>query len=212
MCSAFNIPPNDKMQDLKKIVLATNNQGKVKELHAMLAPLGIEIMSQKDFELESIEETGLSFVENAIAKARYVAKATGLAAIADDSGLCVDALHGAPGIYSARFAGDDATDALNNAKLLDTLSDVPDKQRGAHFRCALALVRTAEDPIPVICEGVWRGRILREPQGTQGFGYDPFFYVDELSQASAELAPEIKNQHSHRAKALHCLLEKLNAI
>ena len=194
----------------KKIVLASNNAGKLKELQSMLAALELEILSQKDFELPSIEETGLSFVENAILKARYVAKETGLPAIADDSGLCVDALAGAPGIYSARFAGVDATDELNNEKLLKELSGVDDSQRGAHFRCALALVRHAQDPIPIICEGVWHGRILHELSGVNGFGYDPLFYVDELDKASAELSSEIKNQYSHRAKALDLLIKQLS--
>ena len=192
-----------------KIVLASNNAGKLKELQSMLAPLGLELLSQKDFELPSIEETGLSFVENAILKARYVAKETGFPAIADDSGLCVDALGGSPGIYSARFAGESATDELNNQKLLNELADVKDSQRGAHFRCALALVRHANDPIPVICEGVWHGRILHTLCGTNGFGYDPLFYVDELGKASAELDSEIKNKHSHRAKALALLIKQL---
>ena len=197
------------MQKISKIVLASNNQGKVKELASMLEPLGIEILSQKDFKLASIEETGLSFVENAILKARYVAKQTGLPAIADDSGLCVDALNGAPGIYSARFAGEDATDDENNQKLLEALMGIPEEQRGAHFRCALSLVLSAEDPIPVICEGIWRGRILSEACGDNGFGYDPLFYVDELQKASAEMSPEIKNLHSHRAKALDLLINQL---
>ncbi len=194
---------------LSKIVLASNNAGKLKELQSMLASLGLELLSQKDFSLPSIEETGLSFVENAILKARYVAKETGLPAIADDSGLCVDALGGAPGIYSARFAGVDTTDSLNNQKLLRELDGVEDSQRGAHFRCALALVRHAEDPVPIICEGVWHGRILHELSGVNGFGYDPLFYVEELGKASAELSPEIKNQHSHRAKALTLLVQQL---
>ena len=193
-----------------KIVLASNNAGKLKELQSMLAPLGIGLLSQKDFSLPSIDETGLSFVENAILKARYVAKETGLPAIADDSGLCVDALDGAPGIYSARFSGVDATDELNNLKLLKELSNVQDQQRGAHFRCALALVRHAQDPIPVICEGVWHGRILNALCGANGFGYDPLFFVDELGKASAELSPEIKNMHSHRAKALASLIQQLS--
>lgn len=193
-----------------KIVLASNNAGKVKELQSMLAPLGIELLSQKDFALASIEETGLSFVENAILKARYVAKETGLPAIADDSGLCVDALGGAPGIYSARFSGAKATDELNNQKLLSELIDVADSERSAHFRCALALVRNARDSIPIICEGVWHGRILHAITGSQGFGYDPLFYVDELGKASAELNSEIKNKHSHRAKALQLLIQQLS--
>ena len=197
------------VSSFSKIVLASNNAGKLKELQSMLSPLGLELLSQKDFELPSIEETGLSFVENAIIKARYVAKETGLPAIADDSGLCVDALGGAPGIYSARFAGVDSTDDLNNQKLLEELSSIEDSQRGAHFRCALALVRHANDPIPIICEGVWYGRILLALNGTNGFGYDPLFYVEGLGKASAELSPEIKNQHSHRAKALALLIKHL---
>lgn len=193
----------------KKIILASNNTGKLKELQSLLAPLGLELLSQKDFSLPSIEETGLSFVENAILKARYVAKETGLPAIADDSGLCVDVLGGAPGIYSARFAGEDATDALNNQKLLKELTDVEDEKRGAHFRCALALVRHAEDPIPIICEGVWLGRILHEAVGDQGFGYDPLFFIPEKNCASAELDKENKNKLSHRGLAIKDLLKKI---
>lgn len=200
------------MQPFEKIVLATNNQGKVSELRALLEPLGIEILSQSDFEIESIEETGRSFVENAILKARHVSDVTGLAALADDSGLCVDALQGAPGIHSARFAGVGATDSDNNQKLLMELKDVSDAQRGAHFRCVLALVKDANDPVPVICEGEWHGKILHQTQGNNGFGYDPLFFVTELQKVSAELSPAVKNQHSHRARALKDLLARINQV
>lgn len=190
-----------------QLVLASNNAGKLKELQAMLGEQ-IEVLPQSRFITEEAEETGLSFVENAIIKARHAARASGLPALADDSGLAVDALGGAPGIYSARYA-DGQGDAANNAKLLHALRDVPEQQRGARFICALALVRHADDPVPIICEGAWEGRILLAAQGEHGFGYDPLFLVPELGVSSAELPAEQKNQLSHRARAMALLRTRL---
>ncbi|HDK37460.1 MAG TPA: RdgB/HAM1 family non-canonical purine NTP pyrophosphatase, partial [Thiolapillus brandeum] len=165
---------------------------------------------QSDFNIPEIEETGLTFVENAILKARNAATLSGLPAIADDSGLEVDALKGAPGIYSARFAGPNASDADNNQKMLEALADVPDEQRTARFQCLMVYMRHELDPVPIICQGSWEGRILREPQGENGFGYDPLFFVAEKNCSAAELPAEVKNAMSHRGKALQCLLQALS--
>lgn len=188
---------------MQKIVLATGNAGKLKELRTLLADQPFEILSQKDLDVSDADETGLSFIENAILKARHAARLTGLPALADDSGLCVDALGGAPGIYSARYAGMGVTDADNNRKLLETLRPY----RGAlplaaRFVCVLALVRHADDPLPLICQGEWEGEILDAPQGDQGFGYDPLFWVSSDGMSSAELPRERKNMLSHRGQAL----------
>lgn len=193
-----------------QLVLASNNAGKLKELQVMLGA-HIKVLPQSQFISEEAEETGLSFIENAILKARHAARASGLPALADDSGLAVDALGGAPGIYSARYANG-LGDAANNAKLLDALKDVPDEQRGARFICALALVRHADDPVPIICEGAWEGRILHAAQGEHGFGYDPLFLVPELGVSSAELPAEQKNQLSHRARAMVLLRQRLGLV
>ena len=193
---------------IKELVLASHNAGKLKELQAMLGE-GITVRSVAEFSQQEPEETGLSFVENAILKARHAARVSGLPALADDSGLAVDALGGAPGIYSARYA-DGQGDAANNAKLLDALKDVPDSERGAQVVCALALLRHAEDPLPILCEGLWHGRILQQPLGNNGFGYDPLFWVGERNCSSAELAPADKNQLSHRARAMALLKQKLS--
>ena len=190
-----------------ELVLASNNKGKLAELQAMLGD-SITVRPQSDFTDIEAEETGLTFVENALIKARHAARISGLPALADDSGLAVDALGGAPGIYSARYAGGGG-DADNNAKLLEALKDVPDAERGAQFICALALLRHAEDPIPVICEGAWQGRILHAPSGEHGFGYDPLFWVPERDCSSAELSPQEKNQLSHRARAMALLKTRL---
>ena len=190
-----------------ELVLASNNKGKLAELQAMLGN-SIKVRPQSDFTDIEAEETGLTFVENALIKARHAARASGLPALADDSGLAVDALGGAPGIYSARYAGG-AGDAANNAKLLEALRDVPDAERGAQFICALALLRHAEDPIPLICEGAWEGRILHAASGEHGFGYDPLFWVDEENASAAEMGATRKNQISHRARAMHALVEQL---
>lgn len=194
----------------EKIVLASNNAGKVREINQLLADQQIQVVPQKEFAIGDIEETGLTFVENAILKARHAAKESGLAAIADDSGLEVDALKGAPGIYSARFAGTDCNDQDNNIKLLESLSDVPTEERGARFQCVMVYMRHADDPTPIICQGTWEGRILKEPSGDNGFGYDPLFFVPEHNCASAELSPKVKNQLSHRGQALRKLLSALS--
>ncbi|WP_165771312.1 RdgB/HAM1 family non-canonical purine NTP pyrophosphatase [Pseudomonas abyssi] len=190
-----------------ELVLASNNKGKLAELQAMLGN-SIKVRPQSDFTDIEAEETGLTFVENALIKARHAARASGLPALADDSGLAVDALGGAPGIYSARYAGGGG-DAANNAKLLEALKDVPDTERGAQFICALALLRHAEDPIPLICEGAWEGRILHAASGEHGFGYDPLFWVPERDCSSAQLSPQEKNQLSHRARAMALLKARL---
>jgi XTP/dITP diphosphohydrolase len=194
----------------EKIVLASNNAGKVREINLLLADQEIKVIPQKEFGIGDIEETGLTFVENAILKARHAAKESGLAAIADDSGLEVDALKGAPGIYSARFAGPDCNDQDNNLKLLETLQDVPAEKRTARFQCLLVYMRHADDPTPIICQGTWEGRILFAPSGDNGFGYDPLFFVPEQNCSSAELTPETKNQLSHRGQALRKLLTALS--
>lgn len=194
---------------MQKIVLATNNQGKVNELENLLADAGFNVVAQSEFNVPDADETGLTFVENAILKARHTAKLTGLPAIADDSGLAVDALHGEPGIYSARYAGEHGNDKSNNQKLLQALTDVPDEKRTAYFYCALVFMRHESDPTPIICLGRWDGIILREEQGNSGFGYDPLFYVPEQGCTAAELTRENKSQISHRGQALRQLLQKL---
>ena len=195
------------MSLFSELVLASHNAGKLKELQAMLGA-HVRVRSIGEFSSVEPEETGLSFVENAILKARHAARVSGLPALADDSGLAVDALGGAPGIYSARYAGGGG-DAANNAKLLEVLRDVPDDQRSAQFVCALALVRHADDPLPIICEGLWHGSILHEARGEQGFGYDPLFWVPETACSSAELPAEQKNRLSHRARAMALLKQRL---
>lgn len=195
------------MMPLKELVLASHNAGKLKELQAMLGD-AVRVRSVAEFSSHEPEETGLSFVENAILKARHAARVSGLPALADDSGLAVDALGGAPGIYSARYAGG-KDDAANNAKLLAELRDVPDAERGAQFVCALALVRHADDPLPILCEGLWHGSILHAPRGEHGFGYDPLFWVPECACASAELPAAEKNRLSHRARAMAQLKQRL---
>lgn len=192
---------------MKTLVLASHNAGKLKELQAMLGDR-FQVRSVAEFSNEAPEETGLSFIENAILKARHAARVSGLPALADDSGLAVDFLGGAPGIHSARYSGS-GDDAANNAKLLDVLKDVLDAERGAQFVCALALVQHAEDPLPIVCEGLWHGRILHALQGEQGFGYDPLFWVEEQQCSSAELEPELKNRISHRALAMGQLRGRL---
>lgn len=197
---------------MSKIVLATGNQGKVKELASLLAEHHIEIVPQSDFNVPEVEETGTTFVENAIIKARHAAKVTGLPAIADDSGLEVDALNGAPGVYSARYASDineNPTDNDNTNKLLTALANIPDNQRSARFHCVLVYMKHENDPTPIICHGIWQGSISREKQGEQGFGYDPVFWQEELQMSSAQLPRNIKNKLSHRGQALALLVKKL---
>lgn len=193
----------------QRIVLATGNPGKVKEMGEILAPFGLEIVPQSAFDTPEAVEDGLTFVENAIIKARNAAAHTGLPAIADDSGLEVDALKGAPGIYSSRFAGADASDRDNLEKLLTDLKDVPEAARTARFQCLMVYMRHEADPTPIICQGTWEGRILFESRGENGFGYDPVFFVPEKECASAELSKEIKNSLSHRGKALRQLAQAL---
>ncbi|WP_444437400.1 RdgB/HAM1 family non-canonical purine NTP pyrophosphatase [Pseudomonas sp. A6] len=195
------------MIKLEQLVLASHNAGKLKELQAMLGA-HVKVRSIGEFSDVEPEETGLSFVENAILKARNAARISGLPALADDSGLAVDYLGGAPGIYSARYA-DGKGDAANNAKLLDALREVPDDQRGAQFVSVLALVRHADDPLPILCEGIWEGSILHEARGEHGFGYDPLFWVPQSGCSSAELPPEQKNRLSHRARAMALLKQRL---
>ncbi len=193
----------------KRIVLASNNPGKVREFNQLLAGLHLSVVPQSDFEVTEAEETGLTFVENAILKARNAARFTQLAAIADDSGLEVDALHGAPGIYSARYAGKGAGDKANLLKLLDDLKNVPDEKRSARFQCVLVYLRHEFDPTPIICQGTWEGRILHAPVGEHGFGYDPVFFVPTHNCSSAQLPPEVKNALSHRGQALRKLVTAL---
>ncbi|MFT4806997.1 MAG: XTP/dITP diphosphohydrolase [Arenicella sp.] len=193
----------------KKIVLASGNKGKVKELAAMLSSLSIEVLPQSDFAVTEVAETGSTFIENAIIKARHAAKHTGLPAIADDSGLAVHALGGEPGVYSARYSGNQATDKTNIAKLLNVMADVPKSKRHAKFLCVLVYMRHADDPMPIICQGEWVGEITTEPQGENGFGYDPVFWVKQQHCSSAQLSPAQKNVLSHRGKALKLMLAQL---
>ena len=193
----------------QRIVLASGNQGKLKEFSQILAPLNLEIVSQGTLGVVDAEETGLSFVENAIIKARNACAATGLPAIADDSGLEVDALSGAPGIYSARFAGPRASDQQNIEKLLSELGELESNQRTARFRCVLVCMRHQRDPTPLIAIGTWEGRILTTPEGENGFGYDPLFWSPEYDCAAAQLTPEQKKAVSHRGKAVAQLTEQL---
>ncbi|WP_198411310.1 RdgB/HAM1 family non-canonical purine NTP pyrophosphatase [Marinimicrobium alkaliphilum] len=191
--------------------MASGNPGKLKEFRDLLVDCGFDVRAQSDFNVTSAEETGLTFVENAILKARHAAAQTGLPALADDSGLEVDALNGRPGIYSARYAGPDAQDTDNNALLLDELNGVPEAERSARYHCVLAFMRHADDPTPILCHGTWEGRILTEPQGDGGFGYDPLFYVPELGSSAASLDKNHKNRISHRGKAMAELLARLQA-
>jgi len=198
---------------MSKIVLATSNQGKVKELASLLAEHQIEIVPQSNFNVPEVAETGTTFVENAIIKARHAAKVTGLPTIADDSGLEVDALNGAPGVYSARYAsdivGEQVNDDDNTNKLLRALENTPDEQRTARFHCVLVYMKHENDPTPIICHGIWQGCISREKQGEQGFGYDPVFWQKDLQLSSAQLPRDIKNKLSHRGQALAQLVKKL---
>lgn len=193
---------------MKKIVLATGNQGKLREFAQLLAPLKINIVSQAELDVVEADETGLSFVENAIIKARNACKQTGLAAIADDSGIEVDALRGAPGIYSSRYPGESASDEDNIAALLNALKDVPASERGARFQCVIVFMRHAEDPTPLIFQGSWQGQIMTETAGEAGFGYDPIFFVPETDCSAAELSSEQKHAISHRGQAMRRFVEE----
>jgi len=193
---------------MNKLVIASNNPGKLREFQRMLTPLGIEVLTQSELGIDEAEEPHCTFVENALAKARHVSAASGLPALADDSGICVEALHGAPGVQSARFAGDNPkSDARNNQKLLQSMQDI--KDRRAHYYCVLVLVHQADDPQPLIAEGEWHGEIGLEEKGSGGFGYDPLFWLPHEGRMAAELSHEEKAQVSHRAQALKILLQRL---
>lgn len=193
----------------QELVLATGNVGKVRELQAMLAPHGFNVRPQSEFECPEVPETGLTFVENALIKARHAARHTGLPAIADDSGLACDALNGAPGIYSARYAGAHATDAENLAHLLQAMAEVPASARSCRYVCVIAYLTRVDDPLPIIAQGIWEGSVTVRPRGSQGFGYDPIFYVASERCTAAELDPVRKQLLSHRGQALRDLLTRL---
>jgi len=194
---------------MNKIVLATSNRGKLAEMQPLLADAGFTLITQGELGVADAVENGRTFVENALIKARHAATVTGLPAIADDSGLIVDALHGAPGLISAHYAGVHGDAEGNIRKLLGELVDVPEEQRSARFYSLIVLLRHADDPQPLIAEGIWHGRILTAPRGTGGFGYDPVFFDPELRMSAAELAPDVKNRVSHRGRALAQLRDKL---
>lgn len=194
-----------------RLVLASGNAGKLLELQAMLADLSLQILPQRDLGVDDVPETGLTFVENALIKARHASATTGLPALADDSGLIVDALGGAPGLYSARYAGSPTDDSANNAKLLDAMRDIPDGQRSARFYAVIVLLKHADDPQPLIAEGRWEGVITRAPIGNQGFGYNPVFLDPRHGLTAAQMAPALKNTLSHRALALAHLKQRLQA-
>jgi XTP/dITP diphosphohydrolase len=196
---------------LRRIVVASGNAGKLAEFNRLLGEAGFEFVAQGELGVEDIPETGLTFVENALLKARHAARVTGLPALADDSGLCVDALDGAPGLYSARYAGEPGNAGRNIDKLLADLADVPEHLRSAHFHCTLALLRHPEDPRPLIAQGEWHGQVLTAPRGTGGFGYDPLFLDPGTGLTAAELDPATKNRISHRGRALVILREQLAA-
>ena len=191
----------------RKLILASNNPGKLKEFGELLVPIGFEIHAQSEFNVPEAEEPHITFVENALAKARHAARLTGHAALADDSGVCASALQGAPGVFSARYAGEPKSDARNNQKLVQDLAVHTDKS--AHYYCVLVFVRHADDPQPLIAEGRWHGEIIATPRGQGGFGYDPYFWLASLEKTAAELSPEEKNSLSHRGQALRALVEKL---
>ena len=194
---------------MKKLVLASNNPGKIRELRDLLAPLDIDVIAQADLAIPEAEEPHGTFVENALGKARHAAQLSGLPALAEDSGICVDALDGAPGVYSARFAGEPKSDQRNNDRLLELLATT--ERRGAHYYCVAVLLRSAQDPQPVIAEGEWHGEILRAPRGSGGFGYDPLFLVSAIGRTGAELSMQEKNRISQRGQAMERLLERLRA-
>jgi XTP/dITP diphosphohydrolase len=194
---------------MSRIVLASSNPGKLREFNDLLADSGLHFEPQSAFNVEDAEETGLTFAENALLKARHASRISGLPALADDSGLCVTHLRGAPGLYSARYSGTHGDNAANNARLLRELDGVPTEQRGAFFICVLVLLQHADDPAPLIAEGRWHGRVLTEERGVHGFGYDPLFLPDGETVSAAELAPGLKNRISHRGRALALLRSQL---
>ena len=192
---------------MKKLVIASNNPGKLREIDRILQPLGMEILPQSAFNIPEAEEPYCTFIENCLTKARHASELAGLPALADDSGICIDALNGAPGVFSARFAGEPKSDQRNNEKMIELLQH--ETNRKAHYYCVIVLVRHPHDPQPIIAEGSWHGEIIDTPRGSGGFGYDPYFLVPELGQTGAELAPDVKNGMSHRGKALAELVAKL---
>ena len=195
---------------LNKLVIASGNAGKLREIQHLLAPLEIEVLPQSDFNTPEADEPYFTFIENALAKARHSSLHSGLPALADDSGICVDALQGAPGVYSARFAGEPKSDARNNEKLLQVLEDI--ENRHAHYYCAMVLVRNPQDPQPLIAQGIWQGEILRAPRGDGGFGYDPLFLDAKTGKTGAELPMDIKNRISHRGQALRDMLHLIEKL
>jgi XTP/dITP diphosphohydrolase len=192
---------------MKKLVIASNNPGKLREIERILQPLGMEILPQSAFNIPEAEEPYCTFIENCLTKARHASELSGLPALADDSGICVDALNGAPGVYSARFAGEPKSDDRNNEKLIELLKHEPNRK--AHYYCVIILVRYPHDPQPIIAEGAWHGEIIDTPRGSGGFGYDPYFLVPALGKTGAELPLDVKNSLSHRGQALAALVEKL---
>ena len=194
--------------DFRKIVLASGNAGKVREINRLFADSGIEVVPQSEYDVAEVAETGTTFVENAIIKARHAAQCTGLPAIADDSGIEVDALDSRPGVYSARYAGPSATDTDNNSKMLAELKGLPNSERSARYQCILVFMRNANDPVPIITQGTWEGHIMQEPRGDGGFGYVPIFFVPTHNCTGGELPLEVKNTISHRAQALEAMLDE----
>ena len=195
------------MDKLEKLVIASNNKGKLREIGELLAPLAIDVAPQSEFNISEADEPHVTFVENALAKARHASRCSGLPALADDSGICVNALGGAPGVNSARYAGEPKSDERNNQKLVEALKNQTDRR--AYYYCVIVLVRHANDPQPLIVDGSWHGEIIDQPRGSGGFGYDPYFYLSEFGKTSAELTAEQKNQISHRGQALAKLVEIL---
>lgn len=195
---------------MQKIVIASGNPGKLREIRRILEPLNFQVVPQSDFGVPECPEPHVTFIENCLAKARHAALHTGLPALADDSGICVDALNGAPGVYSARYAGEPKSDQRNNEKLIDALGN--ESNRKAHYYCVIVLVRHPDDPQPLIAEGSWHGEIIDTPRGENGFGYDPYFFLPEFGKTGAELDPDHKNAVSHRGKALMMLVEKLKSV
>ena len=198
------------MAVLNKLIIASGNQGKLFEINALLSPLAIEVLPQSSFDVPEVSEPFCTFVENALIKARHASQHTGLPALADDSGICVNALNGSPGVQSARFAGEPRSDARNNQKLIEVLANEAD--RSAYYYCIIVLVRHPDDPQPIIVDGAWHGEIILQPKGEGGFGYDPYFFLPELGKAAAELSSEQKNTISHRGKALAKLVQSMSHI
>ncbi len=192
---------------MRKLVIASSNPGKLREIGHLLEPLGIEVMPQSAFNVQEADEPHCTFIENALVKARHASRCTGLAALADDSGICVNALGGNPGVLSARYAGEPRSDARNNQRLIDVLKD--QVNRKAHYYCVMVLVRSPDDPQPIIADGAWQGEIQLSPRGEGGFGYDPYFYLPDLGKTAAELPMDQKNRISHRGKALARLVERI---